>query len=215
MPTCGGRTAGRRRCSELAGPEAYVFDFDGTLGTIPVDWDRVREGLRRVTGDPSEFKPVFPTIAEVVARDPKLARPVFAVIDEFEAAAAPSARLYEGTVGLLSRLSETTKVSLVTMQGRGACSHVLERFGLKQYFLRYFTREDSLDRAEQIGFALSAMKVGRASSMFVGDRLNDLAAAKKVGMPFTMIRTHGEDPEEDGVPVYHSIAEFSASLLLP
>jgi len=193
-------------------PKAYVFDFDGTLGTIPVDWDGVREGLREVTGDPSEFRPVFPTIGAVVAKNPRLARPIFAVIDRFEAAAAPSARLYEGTVGLLSRLSETAKVSLVTMQGRGACSHILERFGLKQYFLSSFTREDSLDRAQQIEFALSSMKVGRSSSMFVGDRLNDLNAAKKLGVPFTMIRTHGEDPEDD-VPVYHSIAEFSASLL--
>jgi phosphoglycolate phosphatase-like HAD superfamily hydrolase len=192
-------------------PEAYVFDFDGTLGTIPVDWDGVREGLRKIAGDSSEFRPVFPRIAEVVAGDPRLAGPLFAVIDRFEAAAAPSARLYDGTVGLLSRLSGTAKVSLVTMQGRGACSHVLERFGLRQYFLSYFTREDSLDRAEQIEFALSAMRVGRASSMFVGDRLNDLNAARKLGVPFTMIRTHGEDPEDD-VPVYHSIAEFSASL---
>jgi phosphoglycolate phosphatase-like HAD superfamily hydrolase len=172
----------------------------------------VREGLRKITGDSTEFRPVFPKIAEVVAGNPKLARPLFAVIDQFEAAAAPSARLYDGAVGLLSRLSETAKVSLVTMQGRGACSHVLERFGLKQYFLAYFTREDSLDRAEQIEFALSAMKVGRASSMFVGDRLNDLNAARKLGVPFTMIRTHGEDPEDD-VPIYHSIAEFSDSLL--
>jgi phosphoglycolate phosphatase-like HAD superfamily hydrolase len=192
--------------------QAYVFDFDGTLGTIPVDWDRVREGLRRVTGSSSEFRPVFPTIGEVIARDPKLARPVFAVIDEFEAAAAPSARLYEGTVGLLARLSETAKVSLITMQGRSACSQILERFGLRQYLLRYFTREDSLDRAEQIEFALASMRARRASSMFVGDRINDLNAAKKVGVAFTMIRTHGEDPEDD-VPVYHSIAEFSASIL--
>ena len=78
--------------------------------------------------------------------------------------------------------------------------------------LKYFTREDSIDRAEQIRFALSAMKVQKASSMFVGDRLNDLEAAKKVGVPFTMIRTHGEDPEGD-VPVYHSVTEFAASFL--
>ena len=56
------------------------------------------------------------------------------------------------------------------------------------------------------------MKVKKSSSMFVGDRLNDLEAAKKVGVPFTMIRTHGEDPEDD-VPVYHSVAEFLAAVL--
>jgi phosphoglycolate phosphatase-like HAD superfamily hydrolase len=149
----------------------------------------------------------------MITEDPRVARPAFAVLDEFEAAAAPSARLYDGTTSLLARLSESAKVSLVTMQGRAACSIVLERFGLKQYFLECFTREDSLDRAEQLEFALSSMRAARSSSMFVGDRLNDLKASKKVGVPFTMIRTHGDDPEgEEDVPVYHSIAEFLAAV---
>jgi len=191
--------------------QAYIFDFDGTLGTIPVDWEGVKEGLRNVTGE-DEFKQIFARLGEIIAKDPKLARPTFKVLDEFEEAEAPSARLYEGTVGLLSRLSTSTKVSIVTFQGAHTCSVMLERFGLKQYVLKYFTREDSIDRAEQIGFALSAMKVQKASSMFVGDRLNDLEAAKRVGVPFTMIRTHGEDPEDD-VPVYHSVTEFAASFL--
>ncbi len=195
-----------------AAPLAYVFDFDGTLGEIPVDWDGVREGLRRVTANSSEFRPVFPTLGGVIAKNPKLAAPAFKVIDEFEAAAAPSARLYEGSVDLLSRLAETTKVSLVTMQGRRACSQVLDRFGLKQFFIECFTREDSLDRAEQIGLALTAMKAQRQTSMFIGDRLNDLRAARTVGVPFTLIRTHGTDPEDD-VPIYHSLAEFSAAIL--
>ena len=190
---------------------SYIFDFDGTLGTIPVDWDGVKEGLRSVTGE-DEFNQIFARLGDIITRDPTLARPTFRVLDEFEAAAAPSARLYEGTAGLLSRLSAVAKVSIVTFQGAHTCSQILERFGLKQYILNAFTREDSLDRAEQLRFALSAMKVVKASSMFVGDRLNDLEAAKRIGIPFTMIRTHGEDPK-DNVPVYHSVTEFAASFL--
>jgi len=192
-------------------PTAYIFDFDGTLGEIPVDWEQVREDLRRATANSSEFRPVFPTLGGVIARNPRLAGPSFEVIDRFEMAAIPRAFLYQGSGELLSRLAQTSKLSLVTMQGRRACSQLLERFALKQYFLSYFTREDSLDRAEQLGFAVSALKVRRSESMFVGDRLNDLNAAKRAGVPFTMIRTHGEDPEDD-VPVYHTLAEFSASL---
>ena len=45
------------------------------------------EGLQRVTGD-DEFKQIFATLGEMIAKDPKLARPTFAVLDEFEAAAA-------------------------------------------------------------------------------------------------------------------------------
>ena len=192
-------------------PKAYIFDFDGTLGTIPVDWEGVRESLRTVTGENLEFKQIYATLDELIARSPKLAGPVFAVLDEFEAAATPSARLYDGSRALLSRLAERSEVALVTMQGRLACSRILERFELKQYFVRCITREDSLDRAEQLEFALAEMEVDRAYAMFVADRLNDLNAAKKARVPFTLISTHGEDPAET-VPIYHSLAEFAESL---
>lgn len=198
--------------SPLTTTTAYIFDFDGTIGTIPVDWDGAREELRRVTGTTLEFKPVFPTIAEVISKNPKVLRKMLAVLDEFEAAGIPSARLYEGSFELLSRLSRDAKLSLVTMQGQKACSAILERFGIGQFFAYRFVREDALDRAEQLEMALASMKVPKASSMFVGDRLNDLNAAKKAGVPFTMIRTHGEDPEESDVPVYHSIVEFASAL---
>ena len=187
---------------------AYVFDFDGTLGTIPVDWARVKEGLRELTGSQEEFTSVFPAIIQVLEKHPKDQRRVFALIDEYEVAAAPSATLYQGAFDLLSVLSQTAKISLVTMQGSKATEILLRRFNLKQFFLRSFTREDSLERGEQIRFALEAMGADREASVFVGDRLNDLRAAKEVGVPFTMIRTHGEDPEDSGVRLYHSVAEF-------
>jgi phosphoglycolate phosphatase-like HAD superfamily hydrolase len=196
----------------MADITGFVFDLDGTLATIPVDWDGVRVKLKEVTGSAAEFKPVFPTIGEVIAKNPKLGKSVFAVIDEYEWAAVPSARLYDGAYQLLSRLSEKAKVTLVTMQGHRAATRVLEMFDLKQFFTGYFTREDSLDRAEQVEIALASMKAKKPSTMFVGDRLNDLNAAKKVGVPFVLIRTHGEDPEEEDTPVYHSVTEFAASL---
>jgi phosphoglycolate phosphatase-like HAD superfamily hydrolase len=192
--------------------EAFVFDLDGTLATIPVDWEGVRTRLKVVTGSATEFRPVFPTIGEVIAGDPKLGTRIFAVIDEFEWAAVPSARLYEGAFRLLSRLSERADVSLVTMQGHRAATKLLEMFELGQFFSHLFTREDSLDRAEQVEMALSSMRAKKGLSVFVGDRLHDLNAAKKVGVAFIMIRTHGEDPEEEDVPVYHSLAEFASSL---
>jgi phosphoglycolate phosphatase-like HAD superfamily hydrolase len=192
---------------------AYVFDLDGTLATIPVDWDGVREGVQEIIGEQLEFKHIFPTIGDVIAKRPESRAAIMGLIDRYELAAIPSTRLYPGTPELLSKLSEDSKLALVTMQGRRACSQVLEIFGLKQYFLRYFTREDSMDRAEQFKFAMSSIGASKTSTILVGDRLNDLNAAKKVGARFTMIRTHGDDPEgEDDVQVYHSVAEFLSTL---
>ena len=192
--------------------KAFVFDLDGTLATIPVDWEAVRERLKAVTGRREELRPIFPTIGDVIAKEPKLGAPIFAAIDEFEWEAVPRSRLYDGASALLSVLAERARVSLVTMQGRRSAMKVLEMFDLKQFFSHCFTREDSMDRAEQLKMALSSMKADRSSSVFVGDRLNDLNAAKKVGVPFVLVRTHGDDPDDEDIPVYHSLAEFAAAV---
>jgi phosphoglycolate phosphatase-like HAD superfamily hydrolase len=123
-------------------------------------------------------------------------------------AAAPRAVLYPDSFELLKALAESSAVSLVTMQGPKATELLLERFDLKQFFVHYFTRDDSLDRGEQLLIALGSMRAKKESSVFVGDRLNDLNAAKRVGVPFTMIRTHGEDPEDEDVTLYHNVSEF-------
>lgn len=196
----------------LAEAQAFIFDLDGTLLTLPVDWEKLRARLDEISGRPGVFRPIFPTIGTVVAEEPKLGPALFAAIDEFEWEAVPSARLYPGVEALLARLSERSKVSLVTMQGRRAAEKLLELYQLKQYFVGFLTREDSLDRAAQLKMALSMMRADRSTSLFVGDRLNDLNAAKKVGVPFALVRTHGDDPEDEGVPVFHSITEFASSL---
>ncbi len=191
---------------------AFVFDLDGTLATIPVDWEAVRTRLKAITGSAEEFRPIFPTIGRVIEADPKLERPVFDVIDGFEWTAVPKALLYEGAFRLLSGLASRATVSLVTMQGRRSAEKVLEMYDLKRLFSSVFTREDSLDRAQQVKMAIEAMKADADKTLFVGDRLNDLNAAKELGIPFVLVRTHGSDPEEP-VPVYHSLAEFAAAVL--
>lgn len=180
--------------------------------TLPVDWDSLRNRLDEIAGRPGLFKPIFPTIGRVVEEDANLGRRLFDEIDRFEGTAVPSARLFPGALELLARLSEDAKVSLVTMQGRQTVARLLDVYGLKRFFLGYFTREDSLDRATQVEMALSIMKTEREDALFVGDRLNDLSAAKKAGVPFVLVRTHGTDPVEEDVPVYHSIAEFAKAL---
>jgi len=70
---------------------------------------------------------------------------------------------------------------------------LLERFDLARYFHKVLTREDSLDRGEQLEMALSGLAVPKERAVFVGDRLNDLNSAKRVGVKFVFIRSR-----EDG-----------------
>lgn len=183
--------------------------MDGTLISLPVEWDKVREELRGLTGTELAFNPFFLDVQTIVSDDPLLLGPMLGVIDKYEALAVPAARLEEGAREALSALSSRAKLSLVTMQGRAACDMVLERLGLSAFFSSRFTREDSMDRRAQLSSALASMGAVKEDSFFVGDRINDLNAARAVGVRFVMIRKRADSPPADAL--YRSLAEFSRS----
>jgi phosphoglycolate phosphatase-like HAD superfamily hydrolase len=169
--------------------------------------------LRALTGTGREFRPIFPAVGDAIKSDPGLERPIFDAIDEFEWAAVPRAALFDGVPRLLAGLASRRTLSLVTMQGRRSAEKILQMNDIRRFFSSVFTREDSLDRAEQVNMAIRAMKSDSGNTVFVGDRLNDLNAAKSIGVPFVLLRTHGADPQESDVLVYHSPAEFADSIL--
>jgi phosphoglycolate phosphatase-like HAD superfamily hydrolase len=183
--------------------------MDGTLISLPVEWDKVRSDLRRLTGTSLEFNPFFLDVQVIIADDPDLLEPMTKVIDDHEARAVPEARLEDGALEALSALSRRAGLSLVTMQGRAACTRILERLGIGRFFASSFTREDSMDRTSQLRMALKSLEAREAEAFFVGDRINDLNAARAAGVRFVMIRKRHDSPPADAL--YRSMAEFAAS----
>ena len=186
-----------------------VFDMDGTLISLPVDWGSVRSELQRLTGTALKFNPFFLDVQTIVAGDPLLLGPIMRTIDHYEARAVPEACLEEGSMDVLSSLSRRAKLSLVTMQGRAACERILDSLGIARFFATSFTREDSMDRTAQLLAALKSLGARNSQAFFVGDRINDLKAARAVGVRFVMIRKRPDSPPADAL--YRSMTEFAKS----
>jgi phosphoglycolate phosphatase-like HAD superfamily hydrolase len=186
-----------------------VFDMDGTLISLPVEWDKVRKQLQKITGTSLPFNPFFLDLQKIVAKDPLLLGPMLRTIDDYETRAVPGARLEDGALDVLSALSRNAELSLVTMQGRAACDAILERLGIGRFFPSRFTREDSMDRTAQLRMALGSIGAREAEAVFVGDRINDLKAARAAGVRFVMIRKRPDSPPADAL--YRSMAEFAES----
>ncbi len=194
-----------------SGPKigAYIFDLDGTLISLPVSWDELREELRKVTGTRLEFRPFFKDVETVLSQHPDKRAEIFALIDGYEVDALTWAKLNDGAGEALASISSKVKVALVTMQGRRACDRVLDNLGLRPHFRSTFTREDSLDRAEQLKMAARSIAPYEGKLVFVGDRINDLVAARKVGVGFVMMRTLPDNPAADAV--FRSMRDFRNS----
>ena len=189
--------------------EYWVFDLDGTLISLPVEWDKVRSDLRKLTKTTLDFNPFFLDVQTIVAKDPALLALMTKTIDEHEARAVPAAKLEPGALEALSSLSRRAKLSLVTMQGRAASTMILDQLGLSKFFESSFTREDSMDRVTQLRMALKNLGASSEKAFFVGDRINDLKAARAVGMRFVMIRKRPDNPSADAL--YRSMTEFASS----
>lgn len=186
--------------------------MDGTLISLPVEWDKVRASLRMLTNTSLDFNPFFLDVQRIVAVDPSLLGPIMRTIDDYEVEAIPNARLEPGAREVLASLSRSAQLSLVTMQGRKACTKILADLGIGKFFRTIFTREDSMDRVAQLRMALESLDAGKSETSFVGDRINDLKAARVVGVRFVMIRNRPDSPAAD--ELYRSMTEFAASPLV-
>jgi phosphoglycolate phosphatase-like HAD superfamily hydrolase len=190
--------------------ECFIFDLDGTLFNIPIDWPAVRNGLAELFGEPVEGTPLFQKIMEVVAIRPALRAGAFNLVESQELKAVDSARPLDGAVDLVYSLFEVSRLALVTLQGRRACEEILKKHKLLDLFEAVVTREDSLDRVVQLEAALNRLGARPNAVLFVGDRLNDVVCARKVGVAVALVgRTDSAEPRPD--LAFESLTELRAS----
>jgi phosphoglycolate phosphatase-like HAD superfamily hydrolase len=166
---------------------AYIFDLDGTLFMVPVDWAKVREEVGRMVGEPLGTLPLFQKVEQFSTVRPSLKAPLFAMLDSHELKAVAGAAPLDGATELLSSLSKVAKLGLVTMQGTATCDRILGRHRLGELFDAIVTREDSLDRAAQLRAALKSLGVAPGEALFTGDRLNDIVCGRRVGVDVVLV----------------------------
>jgi phosphoglycolate phosphatase-like HAD superfamily hydrolase len=116
--------------------------------------------------------------------DEKTRKQLFKTWDRAEVEALAGMKTNDEGISLYKKYSEKPKV-LVTMQGKALVKTVLERFGLS--FNLVITRENCLDRAEQIKTAAEKLKTPLQNILFIGNTNEDRLTAKMVGCQFLRV----------------------------
>ena len=174
-----------------------LFDFDGTLAHLNIDFGEMRQAVKRVgvrMGLPGSFldhKFILEAIDEVVA-EMRCTRPeaaeVFArataeVIEEVEMRAAVQSHLLPGVEELFANLqARGIAVGIVTRNCRKAVEHIIGG-ALTPQTIR--TREDVKKvKPDPSHLLLAAADLGleAAEVWMVGDHPMDMVAATKAGM---------------------------------
>jgi HAD superfamily hydrolase (TIGR01549 family) len=162
--------------------KAAVFDLDGTLVNLPIDYRALYAEFRKIM----RIKNIEPITKTVAALNEALRGKVFETWTMAESATLPKMTIVKEGVELYEHYLEVPR-ALVTMQGKKTVEKILSTLNLS--FQVVITREDSLDRTTQITLALEKLRLKPENVIVVGDRETDKTAAKKIGCKFKMVKT--------------------------
>jgi HAD superfamily hydrolase (TIGR01549 family) len=159
--------------------QAIIFDLDGTLVNMPIDYKKLYAKIEEQTN--VKIRGLAKTLQTVSKEKHDKA---FEIWTSEEIEALSKMTVIENGLELYKNYSNKLR-ALVTMQGRETVNVILRKLGLKFQFI--ITREDSLDRIEQIKIAVEKLNVQVGKVLIIGDRESDSKAAQKVGCQFQRI----------------------------
>jgi len=165
---------------------ALVTDIDGTLVTLPIDWDKLRSKVREALGINDHLRPLALRLVQV-CKDPLLRKKAFQIVEEEEVRASlytPSTPLI---TSFLRKLKfQGIKLGVVTLHSSKSTLIILSKLKLVDVVDCVVTRDYSVSRLEQLRKTLHVLKVHPHETVFVGDTIYDVEAGKSLGC-FTVI----------------------------
>ena len=186
-----------------ARPEAVLFDFDGTLVHIAIDFEAMRNNAAAVVRSYGEQPDAGLFTLEMVEsvrdrlaqRDPVSAQAfqeeAMASIQEVELAATGKAQPLPGVVRTLDWLRDQgIAIGIVTRNCRSAVRAVTQTYSLA--FDALLTRDDVRHvkpHPEHLLAALRCLGTTPGKSIMVGDHPTDIAAAHAAGMTAIAVTT--------------------------
>lgn len=178
--------------ADLLDAALVIFDLDGTLVELRVDWQGFRDRLTDVL--PEDVLPGGPdrtatwTLARLRERgEEELADHVLEVLRQAELAGAVRSVPLEAGMDLLRRVQDGRPLALVTNNTRAAAQEALRRHGLRPAFGTVVALEDVEEHkphAEGLELVLAKEGVEPGQVLFVGDGEKDATAAERAGVRF-------------------------------
>jgi len=192
--------------------KAVVFDFDGTLAVLNIDFSLMRErifGLMREYGirpETIQEKYLLEITDEVYqglrAKNPpgaeRFYRESHAILHEVEMKAAEEGRLIPGTEATLKKLRRKgVKVGIITRNCEDAVRKV---FPSINDFCDIFVSRNSVKKVkphpDHLTYAMKRLKTSGEEAVMVGDHVIDVQAGRRVGMKTIGVLTGRTKKEE-------------------
>ncbi|MEM3675300.1 MAG: HAD family hydrolase [Nitrososphaeria archaeon] len=167
---------------------AVIFDLDGTLVRLPIDYMALREELKRLAskyGVCSEFRPIIGEVsrlAELLAEGAKFVQECTAVIDYYEDKAAEIVEPVRGAKDCLSLLkSKGKKIGVVSNNSTPSVKKALRNAELLEYVDAYIGREGLKVKPDPypVVKVIDSLNIKRENVIMIGNSELDFMAAER------------------------------------
>lgn len=191
---------------------AIVFDLDGTLVTLAVNWEQIRkrlihEGLLK----PHETSVMIGLYQAQLADSQRYVR-MSQLVEAFEKAAIERIRPSKMLASKLKLLRQNDiHLGVVSKQTENNIHKAIQHLGLTDSISSIIGREQGMKRTHQVALTLQALHVKAEETALIGDTLVDAASAAELHMTPVAIANNPyrfQQFVELGVPVFHDISEF-------
>lgn len=161
-------------------PKVFIFDFDGIITDLKVDWSRVRGEINERLGikvtsildffEKSWQTPEFQTVSSLV--------------EEFEMQAAAAAQPFEDVKPTLEYLKGSgTRCYVASMQSIRAVEFFEKKYDIMQFFRKSLGREDGGSKKGELQIIASIeSEVSKNRIVFIDDNKKHMEPCKELGM---------------------------------
>ena len=179
--------------------KGIIFDLDGTLIQLPINYDNVQSKLKLFFNTTENLSPLIPTIIELSKNDQNKIKTAFSLICKEEILASKNFKIMNEAIEVLKFLkSKNLILCLVTMQCRIALKEILYKMNILELFDFIISRDENHDRFEQIENSLKYTCLNSSEVLVIGDRIHDVESAKKAGcIPILKINEIKKNPSFD------------------
>jgi len=190
-----------------------LFDLDGTLIKLNIDFEKIRSRLRNfysTYGINAEFRPMLKKIKECEREiertynkeEAKAAtKKALEIIEEMELNSMKNSSLINFVKEVVHLLkAEGMLLGIVSRNSKKAIAEAIKKHGINAFDLIVAREDTDLEKQKPLPdpvlYALKKLKVSPQESIFVGDNIYDVASGKSAGVTTAAVLT-GETSREE------------------
>lgn len=168
---------------KVHGIRYLVFDLDGTLVRLPIEWSKVLEEISYVIGYmPRSILPILRRFygTQIYSR-------ISYIIEQYEERALNKMQVLDDASSILRILAKKYHIYIVTMQSKNIAEKIVSTLRVEDILRKIISRDDAGFRVDQLRIILRDIDDDPNTVLFIGDKVLDMIAAFHLGIKGLMI----------------------------